>query len=145
MLTEFCHFRLIFFKLVRLAEKLHYACVVFFLWQILLKRSFLQMNRNFMQAFTQRVRYCCPILTQIWVLRPIFVELSKLKFDIVCTVHRKQLYKQTNKMHFLYVFILQFLYNSTCFERHSFHHQEFMIYCICSCVQTMLEWFVQSL
>ena len=37
--------------------------------------------------------------------------------DIVYTVHRIQLYKQTNKMHFLYVFILQFLYNSTCFER----------------------------
>ena len=28
-----------------------------------------------------------------------------------------ELYKQTNKMHFLYVLILQFLYNSTCFER----------------------------
>jgi hypothetical protein len=27
------------------------------------------------------------------------------------------LYKQTNKMYFLYVFILQPLYNSTCFER----------------------------
>ena len=27
------------------------------------------------------------------------------------------LYRQNNKMHFLYVFILQFLYNSTCFER----------------------------
>ena len=27
------------------------------------------------------------------------------------------LYKQTNMIHFLYVFILQFLYNSTCFER----------------------------
>ena len=39
------------------------------------------------------------------------------EFDIVCTAHRKQLYKKTNKMHFLYVFILQFLYDSTCFER----------------------------
>ena len=29
----------------------------------------------------------------------------------------KLLRKQTNKMHFLYVFILQFMYNSTCFER----------------------------
>ena len=38
-------------------------------------------------------------------------------FDFVCTVHRNQLYKQTIKMHFLYVFILQFMYNSTCFER----------------------------
>ena len=28
-----------------------------------------------------------------------------------------KLCKQTNKMHFLYVFILHFLYNSTCFER----------------------------
>jgi hypothetical protein len=26
-------------------------------------------------------------------------------------------YKQTNKIHFIYVFILQFMYNSTCFER----------------------------
>ena len=41
-------------------------------------------------------------------------------FDIVCTVHRNQLYKQTNNMHLLYVFILQSLYNSTCFER-TFH------------------------
>ena len=41
----------------------------------------------------------------------------RLVFDIVCNVHRNQLYKQTNKMHFLYVFIPQFLYNSTCFER----------------------------
>ena len=32
-------------------------------------------------------------------------------------MHRNQLYKQSNKMHFLYVFILQFLYNCTCFER----------------------------
>ena len=39
------------------------------------------------------------------------------QFDIVYTMHRNQLYKETNKMHFLYVFILQFLYNSTCFER----------------------------
>ena len=38
-------------------------------------------------------------------------------FDIVCTVHRNQFYKQTNKMHFLYVFILQSFRNSTCFER----------------------------
>ena len=38
-------------------------------------------------------------------------------FDTVCTVHRNQLYKQTNKMHFRCVFILQFPYNSTCFER----------------------------
>ena len=29
-------------------------------------------------------------------------------FDIVCTVHRNQLYKETNKMRFLYVFILQY-------------------------------------
>ena len=39
------------------------------------------------------------------------------EFDTVCNVHRNQLHKQTNKMDFLYVFILQFLYNSTCFER----------------------------
>ena len=39
------------------------------------------------------------------------------EFYTVCTVHRNQFYKQTNKMHTLYVFILQFLYNSTCFER----------------------------
>ena len=38
------------------------------------------------------------------------------KFDIVCTLHRKQLCKQANKIHFLHVFILQ-SYNSTCFER----------------------------
>ena len=42
---------------------------------------------------------------------------SAIEFDIECTVHRNQLQKQSNKMHFLYVFILQFLYNSTCFER----------------------------
>ena len=39
------------------------------------------------------------------------------KFDFVCTVHRNQLYKQTYKMQFLYVFITHYLYNSTCFER----------------------------
>ena len=39
------------------------------------------------------------------------------RFDIVCTVHRNQLYIQTNKMHFPYLFILQFLYDSTRFER----------------------------
>ena len=43
-------------------------------------------------------------------------DLSIDESDIVCTMHRNQFYKQTNKMHFLYVFILQFLYNSTCFE-----------------------------
>ena len=32
-------------------------------------------------------------------------------------MHLNQLRKQTNKVHFLYVLILQFLYNSTCFER----------------------------
>ena len=37
-------------------------------------------------------------------------------FDIVCTVHHNQFYKQTNKMHFLYVFILQSFCNSVCFE-----------------------------
>ena len=37
--------------------------------------------------------------------------------DTVCTVHRNQSHKQTNKMHFLYVFILQLFYNSTCFEQ----------------------------
>ena len=53
----------------------------------------------------------------------IFGQVSKSgaksdhKFDIVCTVHRSQSCKQTNKTHFLYVFILQFLYSSTCFER----------------------------
>ena len=41
-------------------------------------------------------------------------------------------------MHFLYVFILQFLYHSTFFEKTNFiRHQEFMIYCTCSSVQTM--------
>ena len=30
---------------------------------------------------------------------------------------RNLLYKQTNKMYFLYVFILQYFYNSTCLER----------------------------
>ena len=44
-------------------------------------------------------------------------HINSDKFDTVCTVHRNQLYKQTKKMHFLYVFILQFLYSSTCFER----------------------------
>ena len=38
-------------------------------------------------------------------------------FDTVRTVYSNPLYKQTDKMHFLYVFTLQFLYNSTCFER----------------------------
>ena len=55
---------------------------------------------------------------------------KKLRFDIVCTVHHNQLYKQTNKMHFLYVFILQCfttLYDS---NDHFIHNQEFMIYCI---------------
>jgi hypothetical protein len=42
---------------------------------------------------------------------------NKRDFDIVCIVHLNQLYKQTNEMHFLHVFIVQFLYNSTCFER----------------------------
>ena len=41
---------------------------------------------------------------------------TTISFDIVCTAHRNQLYKQTDKMHFPYVFILQFLYKSTCFE-----------------------------
>ena len=45
------------------------------------------------------------------------MKYKSREFDIVCTVHRNQLYKQTNKMHFPYVFILQFLYSSTCFER----------------------------
>ena len=40
------------------------------------------------------------------------------------------LYKQINQMRFLYVFILQFLNKSTCFERPFLRHQEFMIYCI---------------
>ena len=35
----------------------------------------------------------------------------------LCVCVREWLYKQTNKIHFLYVFILQFLYSSTCFER----------------------------
>ena len=48
-------------------------------------------------------------------------------FDIVCTAHCNQLYKQTNKMQLLYVFILQFLYKSACFEDHFVHHQKFMI------------------
>ena len=58
-------------------------------------------------------------------------------FDIVYTVRRNQLHKQTNKMHFLYVFILQLLYtlhvSNDCFV----HHQETTIYCICSSVQTV--------
>ena len=44
-------------------------------------------------------------------------KFTKAIFDIVCTVHRNQFYKQTKKMHFLYVFILQSFCNSTCFER----------------------------
>ena len=31
--------------------------------------------------------------------------------------YHNQVHIQTNKMHFLYVFILQFMYNSTCFEQ----------------------------
>ena len=46
-----------------------------------------------------------------------FQKVCTCFFDVVCSMHRNQLYKQTKKMHFLYVFILQFLYNSTCFER----------------------------
>ena len=38
-------------------------------------------------------------------------------FEVLSTVHRNQLYEQTNKMHFLYIFILQTFYNSTFFER----------------------------
>ena len=38
-----------------------------------------------------------------------FMEYIKIWYHV--------LYKQSNKIHFLYVFILQFLYNSTCFER----------------------------
>ena len=54
-------------------------------------------------------------VTALWVFG---VEAKrKSQFDIVCTVHRNQFYKQTNKMHFLYVFILQSFCNSTCFER----------------------------
>ena len=59
------------------------------------------------------------------------------EFDVVCTVHRKQLYKQTNKMHFLYVFIIQFCTTLHVSNGHFVHHQEFMVYCICSCVQTV--------
>ena len=42
------------------------------------------------------------------------------------------------KMHFLYVFILQFLYNSTCFERShcSSSGVFFVVYCIHSSVQS---------
>ena len=46
-----------------------------------------------------------------------WVKSSSIYFDLVCSAHRNQLYKQSNKMHFLYVFILQFLSNSTCFQR----------------------------
>ena len=53
-----------------------------------------------------------------------------IKCDIVCTVHRNQFYKQTNKMHFLYVFILQFSTTLHVSNYHFVHHQEFMIYCI---------------
>ena len=45
------------------------------------------------------------------------IKLIIKNFYIVCTVHRNQLYKQTNKVHILYVFILQFLSSSACFER----------------------------
>ena len=50
-------------------------------------------------------------------IRQVCINTGMYFFDFVCTVHRNQLYKQTNKMRFLYVFILQFLYKSTCFER----------------------------
>ena len=46
----------------------------------------------------------------------IFPTIQRNMECIVKNVER-QLYKQTNRMHFLYVFILQFLYNCTCFER----------------------------
>ena len=52
--------------------------------------------------------------------RKLFMSVSKER-TFYCTVfHEKSLmwlYKRANKMHFLYVFILPFLYNSTCFER----------------------------
>jgi len=79
MLTELYHFRSIFFKLLRLPEKLRFACVVFF-GQLLLTKNVPANKQKIVQALTQRVRYCCPILTQIWVFRPIGVELYKLKY-----------------------------------------------------------------
>ena len=45
------------------------------------------------------------------------VVTMKGEFDIVCTVHRNKLYKQTNKMHFFVSIYFTVLYNSTCFER----------------------------
>ena len=49
----------------------------------------------------------------------------------------RELYKQTSKRHFLCVFILQFFTTLHVSNDHFFHYQEFMIYSICSSVQTM--------
>ena len=57
-----------------------------------------------------------------------------------------KLYKQTNKMHFVYVFILQSLYKSTCFDgpfrSSSGVHNLLYLYCVQTmetCLQTRLH------
>ena len=55
--------------------------------------------------FVENKTLCSILKIQYFSLLPLYV-----------TVHHKQLYKQTNKMHFLYVFIPQYLYNFTCFK-----------------------------
>ena len=47
----------------------------------------------------------------------IYTQSDVRQFATACTVHRNKLYKQTNKMHFLYVFILQHFCNSTCLKQ----------------------------
>ena len=61
------------------------------------------------------------------------------EFDIVYTVHRNQLHKQTNKMLFLYVFILQLLYTLHVSNDYFFHHQKSTSYSIFSSVHTVLS------
>ena len=58
-----------------------------------------------------------------------WAESMEKQFDIVYTVHRNQLRKQTNKMHFMYLFY-NFCTNLHVSKDHFVHHQEFMIYCI---------------
>ena len=79
-------------------------------------------------------------------------------FDIVCTVHRNQLYKQTNKMDFLYVFILSIfvqlytLGTTFCFIIRSFHNLLYLQLCtnhadVSDFSNEQLDtsaWFVQS-
>ena len=105
---------------------------------------------------------------QFYVYEVIHNNLIRLKkfctnisesFDIVCTVHHNQLYEQTNKMHFLCVFILQFFVQLYIFRTTiSFIIRSSWFALFCSSVKTMqncsvlrkteeldtFAWFVQS-